>query len=49
MQKLIRVVDDHTKYLDELLANDWTIKQISACYCDRSLNDSICYVAIEKI
>ena len=49
MQKLIRVVDNHTTYLDELLSNGWTIKQISACYCARSLNDSICYVVIEKI
>ena len=49
MQKLIRVVDDETKYLDSYLTNGWNIKQISSCYCDRSLNDSLCYVVIEKI
>lgn len=48
MQKLIRVVDDETKYLDSYLTNGWEIKQISSCYCDRSLNDSLCYVVIEK-
>jgi hypothetical protein len=49
MQKLIRVVDDDTKTLDTYLNNGWVIKQISCCYCDRSLNDSVCYVLIESI
>lgn len=48
MQKLIRVVDDETKYLESFLNTGWEIKQISSCYCDRSLNDSLCYVVIEK-
>ena len=47
MQKLIRVVDDNMVSLDVYLNNGWEVKQLSACYCDRSLNDSICYVLIE--
>lgn len=47
MQKLIRVVDDNTNVLDFNLRNGWKITHISSCYCDRSINDSICYVVIE--
>ena len=49
MQKLIRVIDNNTDYLDTFLSNNWKIKQISACMCDSRLNSSICYVVIENI
>ena len=48
MQKLIRVVDDETKYLDTFLNTGWEVKQMTACRIDRRLNDSVCYVLIEK-
>ena len=48
MQKVIRVVDDNMASLDVYLNNGWEVKQMSACRIDRSLNDSVCYVLIEK-
>ena len=47
MQKVIRIVDDDTKTLDTYLSNGWEVKQITACMCKRTLNDSVCYVLIE--
>jgi len=48
MQKLIRVVDDGTTLLDTYLDGGWEVKQMTACRIDRRLNDSVCYVLIEK-
>jgi len=48
MQKLIRVVDDNMTSLDAYLNNGWEVKQMTACRIDRRLNDSVCYVLIEK-
>jgi len=48
MQKLIRVVDDGTTFLDTYLNDGWEVKQMTACRIDRRLNDSVCYVLIEK-
>jgi hypothetical protein len=47
MQKVLRVIDDHTESLDTYLNNGWTVKQMTACMCKRTLNDSVCYVLIE--
>ena len=49
MQKLIRVIDEDTKHLDTYLSNGWEVKQMSACRCDRRLNDTVCYVLIENL
>lgn len=48
MQKLIRVVDNNTEYLDKFLSDGWNIKQISACRYDSRLGYSMCYVVIEN-
>ena len=47
MQKVIRIVDEDTKNLDTYLSNGWEVKQMTACRCDRRLNDTVCYVLIE--
>ena len=48
MQKLIRVIDSETNILDTYLDSGWEVKQMTACRIDRRLNDSVCYILIEK-
>lgn len=48
MQKLIKVIDENTKELDEYLNSGWYIKEISACSCESNFYYSACYVVIQK-